>query len=339
MPATLLETRTILPDVPRVGYDVHLCPFPGSLYACLQYLGDLCDYDYIMGVTGAAFRRLWNRDDGGNIDLSYFGNEPHRRIFAALGYEWRIIPAEKEAMVAAIVESIAQGKPAISFGIIGPPEAGIVAGYAEGGDVVYGWSYFQEEKDRYYEKRDWFETMDKNAGKGLILIGDKKTARLPDRTVLLASLPWAIDLARTVHYPGLPEHVGGLAAYDAWADALEVDADYPGDDGKVLETRVMVHGDQVVMLEERRSAAAYLRQMAKAVPEVAGDLDAAAAYYEEAATFAGKVWRWGPSMGREAQQGLADAQTRRSFAGQIRAAKAKESQAVAHLERALVALH
>jgi hypothetical protein len=66
----------VLDGVPRIGFDVHMCPFPGSLYACLEYLGDPCDYDYLMGVTGAAFRRFWNRDDGGNIDLSYLGDEP-----------------------------------------------------------------------------------------------------------------------------------------------------------------------------------------------------------------------------------------------------------------------
>jgi hypothetical protein len=73
--------------VPRIGFDVHMCPFPGSLHACLEYLGDPCDYDYLMGVTGAAFRRLWNRDDGGNVDLSYLGDEPFRRAFEALGHE------------------------------------------------------------------------------------------------------------------------------------------------------------------------------------------------------------------------------------------------------------
>ena len=33
----------VLEDVPRIGYGIHLCPFPGSLYACLQHLGDPCE--------------------------------------------------------------------------------------------------------------------------------------------------------------------------------------------------------------------------------------------------------------------------------------------------------
>ena len=66
--------KAVLEGVPRIGYDVHMCPFPGSLYACLAYLGASPDYDYLMGVTGAAFRRFWSRDDGGNVDLFYLGD-------------------------------------------------------------------------------------------------------------------------------------------------------------------------------------------------------------------------------------------------------------------------
>jgi hypothetical protein len=164
--STSHSSRLVLEGVPRIGedVDVHLCPFPGALYAYLEYVGDPQDYDYLMGVTGAAFRRFWNRDDGGNIDLSRLGDEPFRRVFDALGYEWHKVPAGKEAMIQAIKASLAQGRPAISFGIVGPPEAGLITGYAEDGAALYGWSYFQDQREHYYEQRDWFETMDKNAG-------------------------------------------------------------------------------------------------------------------------------------------------------------------------------
>ena len=94
--------RAVLEGVPKVGYDVHCCPFPGTLMACMQYLGTPSSYDYLMGVTGAAFRRFWNRDDGGNVDLMYLVPEPHQRAFAALGYGFRTVPNEKAAMIQAI---------------------------------------------------------------------------------------------------------------------------------------------------------------------------------------------------------------------------------------------
>ena len=331
--------RVILEGVPRIGYGIHLCPFPGSLSACLEYLGDPCDYDFLMGVSGAAFRRLWERDDGGNVDLMYLAPEPHRRVFEALGYRWRTVPREKGQMVAAIRDSLARGRPVIAFGIIGPPEAGIVAGYERGGEVLHGWSYFQDgAKQGYYRLDGWLEKMSEGPPFGLIVMGGKRESRPSRREVLASSLEWAVDLARRSNRPGLPNHVCGLAAYDAWADALEVDADYPADDLKALQTRAMVHCDQVVMLHERGSAAAFLRQLADVAPEATERLSAAAALYDEVAAAGSKVWRWKHWMQPEAHKAMAHAATRREFAKQIRAAAAKESQAVEHLEAALAAL-
>lgn len=173
--------------------------------------------------------------------------------------------------------------------------------------------------------------------KGLIIVGDKRPARPAPRDVFIGSLEWAIDLERTTHRTSLPNHIGGLAAYDTWADALEIDADYPVDDAEVLFNRVMVHGDQCTMLYERRYAAGYLRQIAHSVPEAAGALTAAAALYEAASVSGNKLWPWGHDMGAEAQQGLAAAATRRELAGHIRAIKGKEAEAVEHLEQALAA--
>jgi len=336
-----IAQKLILQGIPRIGYDIHLCPFPGALDAYLKYVGDPQDYDYLMGITGAAFRRLWNRDDGGNIDLSHLGDGPFRRVFDILGYEWRQVPAEKQAMIQAIKTSLAQGRPAISFGIIGPPEAGLVTGYAEDGAVLYGWSYFQDQRERYYEQRDWFETMsiNKDRSKSLILVGDRLPARPAAREVLVTSLEWALDLARTAHRANLPEHLCGLAAYDAWADALEVDADYPANNGGTMGARIMIHGDQYVMIEERHEAARFLRRMKTVAPRAAADhLEAAAALYNQVGDSVTLLWPWPIDPGAGAMQALADARTRRALARHVRAARDKEAEAVEHLEAVLAIL-
>lgn len=333
--------RQILAGVPRIGFDIHLCPFPGTLDAYLKYVDDPQDYDYLMGISGAAFRRLWNRDDGGNVDLLHLGDEPFRRVFDALGYEWRKVPADREAMIQAIKASLAQGRPAIALGIIGSPEAGLVAGYAEDGAVLYGWSYFQDQRERYYEQRDWFETMsmNKDRSKSLILVGDRLPARPAAHEVLVASLEWALDLARTAHRPNLPEHLSGLAAYDAWADALEVDADYPANNGETMGARIVIHGDQYVMIEERHEAARFLRRMKRVAPRAAADhLEAAAALYNQIGDSVTLLWPWPIDPGAGAMQALADARTRRALARHVRAARDKEAEALDHLERALAEL-
>ncbi len=345
------EASLILKDVPRLSFGVHMSPFPGSLYACLTYAGEPADYDLIMGFTGAAFRRFWDRDDGGNIDLSYLGDEPFRRVFWALGYAWEKVPAQKAAMIAGVKQSLTQGKPAISFGIIGPPEAGLVTGYEEDGLVLHGWSYFQDwpeyhqPSDANYTTRDWFEAMDRNAGKGLIIVGDRIATRPAPRDLLVSSLEWAIALERTpvrsIPRTSHPDHVAGLAAYDAWADALEVNADYPAGNPEVLGIRVMVHGDQCTMTCERHNGGAFLRKMIATVPDLEPDAVAhlqAAADLFDADDRMSVLWRWGYDMGPNAQQGLARPETRRTIATAIREIRAREEIAVVHLEKALSVL-
>jgi hypothetical protein len=330
--------QLVLENVPKIGYGVHLCPFPGSLYAVLQYLGDPVDYDYLMGVTGAAFRRLWNRDDGGNVDLMYFSPDPYARAAEALNRDLEPVRCHDQAeMLAALRDSLGRQHPVLAFGIIGPPECGIVTGYEEGGEVLRGWSYFQDAAvPGYYAKRNWYEEGKWAGDIGLILVGDRRRWSGPTpRAVLVSSLRWAVDLARIARRAAFPDHVCGLSAYEAWAEGLEVDADYPSEDAKVMGTRVMVHGDQCVMLEERHSAARYLRQVLDAAPEAAEELKSAADLYDEVAACGGKIWLWGGDMGADAVKGLGDPDTRHEIARNIRLAGEKEAQAVEHLEQAL----
>jgi len=337
-PVSEFPKRAVLEGIPKIGYGVHLSPFPGSLYAVLKYLRDPCEYDYIMGVSGAAFRRTWKYDDGGNIDISYFGEEPFKAILDALGYQYRMVPPKDRAeMVRAIKESIAKGRPVLAFGVIGPPECGIVAGYDRDGDVLIGYSYFQDPKlPGYYEQADWFGKSDWDGlTAGLIVLGDRNP-KPKDHGVLISSLERAIRFERMKTLKN--DHLAGLAALDGWAQGLESDADYPKDDTRVLDLRRMVHGDQCIMLEERREAAKYLRRMAKVAPEVADDLTAAATLYDQTADQGGKLWPWRPDADADANRGLADPATRRDMAHAVRIAKERETRAVEQLEAAYAKL-
>ena len=102
-----IPERAVLEGVPRVGFEVRLCPFPGCLESCMRYLGEPVDYDQLMGVTGAAFRRIWNRDDGGNVDLMYLRPEPYQRAASLLGRTLTTVTESRDAMIAAI--AIANG--------------------------------------------------------------------------------------------------------------------------------------------------------------------------------------------------------------------------------------
>ncbi len=342
----------VLEGVPRIGFDVRLCTLPGSVESVMTYLKEPVDYDTLMVVSGASFRLAFNKDDGGNVDLLYFSPEPQRRIFDALGFECQGISwADKGKMIAAIKASLAAGKPVIACGIVGPPEAGIVAGYEQGGETLRGHSYFPpgNKLPGYYTQHDWYARHLKegaadgqlgptSAGPGLIVLGGRKP-RPSDRQLLIASLAWAIDLARTAHRSHLPNHVCGLAAYDALMAALQIDADYPKVDPAVLETRAMVYSDQMMMLSDRASAARYLRKAAELAPEAADELNGAAGELANLSRLQG-LWPWKSHWFKDAevQQGIADPATRRTLVSNIRRCRDLEARAIEHLEQALAIL-
>ena len=332
--------RLVLDGIPRIGFDIHLSPFPGSLYALLEYLHDPRDYDYLMGVTGAAFRRLWNRDDGGNVDIWKLGMTPFCLAFDALGYAWHTLPTDKEGLFSAVKASLASGVPPISFGVFGPPEAGIVSGYDQNGGVLFGWSCFQPDRSQYYEKSDWYETMQKGGpiGWNWIVIDGKKPAAPPEREVLVTALKWALDLECNSRRPETPDHICGLAAYDGWAGGLEVDEDFPQDHLDILGVRAMIHGDQCIMLEERREAARFLRRMKTVDPQAAKYLEDAAELYEQVGELVTLLWPWPADTHDVAMQALADPRQRRDLAEYIRTAREKETRAVACLEKALAVI-
>jgi hypothetical protein len=341
------DVRLVLVDVPKIGYYVRPCPFPGAVESLLGFIKEPVSYEYLMGVTGAAFRRVWDRDDGGNVDLMYFHPEPHRRLFEALGFGYRVVPrTDRDSMITAVKASIAAGMPVIAFGIIGPPEAGLVTGYDQGGDILLGHSYFDftpRPSGGYYEQSDWHKQMD-SGSIGMIVLGERRPRPEP-RKVLITSLEWAIDLALRPQRREIPDHTCGLAAYEGWAMGLEVDADYPRNNGEVLRTRAMVYGDQAVMLGERVHAAAFLRDMVDIVSDashtsqVVDELHAAADLYDEVGKTSG-MWPWKAKdpHGEVVQQGLSDDAFRRSAAKRVRTAAKNETRAVEHLEKALAVL-
>ncbi len=338
-PRQAIEGRLVLEGVPRIGFHRHLSPTPGSVYALLEYLGETPAYDYLMGASGAAFRRACEKMDGGNIDLMRYGMAPFKRLFEALAFDYTITGWQsRQAVLDVIKTSLAAGRPALAFGIVGPPECGLVTGYLRDGEALIGWSYFQEpDSPGYYEQSDWFEQAPKQEAAVMTL--GARVPRPAPREVVASSLKWAVELARMPVLPDHPDHSAGLSAYEAWAAGLEADEDFPAGNDEALAYRVMIHGDQCVMLAERRNAAGFLRWAAEVLPEVETELLAAADLYHQAADDCAGLWPWGMDMDDPViKRDLVNREFRLSLAAHIRAISLKEAEAVALLEQALTRL-
>ena len=346
------QPSKILEGVQRIywGGTPCLC-FVGSVVSSLRYLGEEVTGDYAMGVSGGAFKDFWIPPwDGGNCDLLMIGDEPIRRTFAALGYDHTIVrPPDgataaqiKDLLQPLIVSQIDAGQPVIAIGVVGPPEACVITGYEQGGDVLRGWSYFQENRDAYFRSDNWFESCN-----GIILIGEKTGAPAP-RQVLQDTLEWAIALIGVPQYPresdSKPRLISGIAAYEAMAQALEREAEWQFtlDDSETMELRCFaISNDGVHLLQcERAVAARFLDTMAEHGLPGADELRKAAAVYRQEVTILADASTLAPFSFAPywERRKLLDPDHRRQLARLVREAKACEESALDHLERAHQAL-
>ena len=364
--------RVVLEGVPRVGFwDPEVSegrcpediPFPSCLRAWLEYRGENlgcrhatvegadwglgCAYAYLVGTSGTGFFLSWKPGwHGGNLDVRHMSEDPlapFDHAFASISYAYEYVGKEEygeDDFRRRIMESIAdRGHPVLALGVIGPPECCLVTGYDEGGDVLVGWNYFQGdpalqddvtfEPSGYFRKVEWFKDTE-----CLILLGEKE-ATPSFSHVYRDALSWALTVMRT---PVTGEdRRNGLMAYEAWADQLLRDADFP-DDISVLRQRYMVHNDAVGMVAEGRwYASLFLAHIAQQEWKMAEDLYRAAAYCASEHALMWKVWEvtGGPGYGDEHAEKLADPQARCQIASLILQARDKDARAADHIERAL----
>ncbi len=381
--------RKVLEGVPRVNFyeGGKRCPediiLPSVMRAILEYLGEedygckhclaqnpdckiLCTYAHLVGVSGAASFLSWKEGwHGDNVAIFYMSDDseaPSRRIFEAVGYAYETLEPSKcgqngdesAPFRQAIIESINRGVPIIGYGIIGPPEAAIITGYDEGGDVLVGWSFFQNssefnqgvefEPSGPFRKRGWLEDT-----ACLHVIGEKQ-AKPPLAETVRDALAWMLRVTRTPMVkpePDAPEWYqhrhNGLAAYDAWAEHLLQDDDFPADDEAVLRGRYQIHTDAVgTVAEARWYGSVFLAEIADnfvAGPRRPGTSDHvlhAAACYAAEHDLMWKIWDLAGGISNpDAYRSMTDPAVRRAMADIIHQAREQDAIAADHIEQAL----
>jgi hypothetical protein len=336
--------RAVLEGVECIGWGRTACLcFVGSVEATMRYIGEEVTTDYMMGISGGAFKILWGMPwCPANCDILLMGDEPIERTFAHLGYDYTRFAnhtgedpdATKELWRREIISSIDKSVPAIIQGPVGPPECSVVAGYDRGGEVLYGWSYFQKDHSEYFQSSDWFEK-----SVGLIVVGRKNAEPAPNQ-VLRGSLDWAIKLARTPQFEWEQEGplLSGLAAYDAFARALERDEEFPPESPDLLEVRwyAIANDGAYLMTCKRNMAAKFLNGLPGWDFPCPLELLQAADAYQQVSDTWGEVCKLlpGDKSPEDKWRKLCDRVLRREMARLVREARTYEEQAVAYLEQA-----
>lgn len=366
--------RVLLTGVPRVRFheggprcpeDI---PLPACVRACLEYLGDprfgcrhesgcqpgclaTCSYAYAIGVSGAASFLAWGpgwRAD--NLDIRRSSDDPDvafREALAGVGYACEVLRTashDEAACRARVLESLAvHRRPVIALGVAGPPVSSLVTGYDEQGDVLIGWSFFQEmppfrngleyEPSGEFRARNWY-----GGSEAFVVIGEP----LPDfdfRAAHRRALHRMVSIARRPPAPGRVP--AGLAAYAAWVEALlEDDGQLEDGDEAALRTRFAVHDSTVGYLAECRwYGAQFLLQASddRATHyRLAEHLLRAAACYAAEHALMWDAWGLTGGLGHpEGYRRLADVKVRRGLAEVILRARDLDAEATSHIEAAL----
>jgi len=277
-----LKNENILHGVPKVYYGAFggITPFPICLKSVSDYLGDELDYMFAIVACGGAFRFAWDTTgwDGGNVGISHTYNDseiPYRNGITALGRNFKMLWREgngmgkpgngtKDDFKVFIKEQIDAGKPLISLGPVGPPEAGIITGYRDGGEILLGWSLFQWDKKTFTDEGYFFtdKWWDSNDFFGVMSLGDITATRISTKQIIKNAIS-ALDGRQE------GKHAKGIAAYNAWKNALlntsECDFNIMPDWGQSLV--MMCQGDATdCLIDGRKNAHMFFKKLSSENP-------------------------------------------------------------------------
>jgi len=343
-----MSGEKILRGVPKASYGAFggITPFPVCLKAVSDFLGGELDYTYAIVACGGAFRFAWNTAewDGGNVDimLAYdCPSVPFRQGIEALGREFTMLWREestKEDFKFFIKEQLDAGKPVISLGPVGPPEAGILTGYRDNGDTLLGWSVFQDWEKLELHEEGYFITdawWGENDFIGVMALGDICAPRWDAKQIIANGIA-ALEGRQEGKY------AKGIAAYDAWKKAiLAADKKDFAMDCMGMNLVMMCQGDATdCLVDGRKNACKYFRALAQEHPEQPLYDEIAEQFGIVAKTIHEKIYKAlrGHHRGKKQVRALRKVRVRRKIGTYIDVMRAADERALALMKELLAVL-
>lgn len=252
----------LLKDVPPLRFgEGRECSFPAALAAATR-----TEYDWLMGCSGAAFEATIDLEGFDPLAATPRDPDTLARAARAAGVRLDDVPPPyddelRELVAARIREAVDEALPPLIRGAVGPPEYGLIVGYAAA-DRFLVRTYF--DKDAKPSEIGWPDFIDAEHGAPVFL--DRATA--PDRAIA----------AREGIDAGLARAPASEAALGGWAAALRDDARWT--DAKHAGAAAFAdHAMRVVLADKRRAAARFLRSLRSLFATAGGDLLRAAESY------------------------------------------------------------
>ena len=216
MNSELIETeeKKFIDGIPPMNYGENKDnTFVRSVQLSLNALGENYSYDYLMGITGAAFRIQFDPGWCPSSADATCGFDVSHEIFKSLGYSARFKRINHnsfqdiKALYSEIKIQIDLGRPIVAINLMGDMEWGIITGYLKNEPGLLCRT-FNDESEEY--------SIAKHAPWLNFFISNKN----PDFTqsnLFTRSLKLAIMLANTRKFE---EYYSGFAAYDKWIEKI-----------------------------------------------------------------------------------------------------------------------
>ncbi len=226
----------------------------GALTVAMNAIGEDVTYDYLMGISGAAFRlhRYGWCPSAPDASVGFNHANPAMRV---LGYKIVGIPSSSEKpedvekVRKAVMESIDRGYPVLAIDLKEVPDWGVIVGYADGGKEFLCRTYYDKtEECSKAEKWPW-----------VVDIIKEKTDKPDTKESILKSLEIAVEVANTEKYGN---YFSGFAAYEDWIINLLDDSTFESIDREKLGS--MTHANAwsySSLIDAREAAVKYLHSI------------------------------------------------------------------------------
>jgi len=247
----LIETKEsiYIPNIQRLewGKNTDISLIKSAQFA-LNALGENYSYEFLMGISGAAFRFHFNADWCPSAGDATTGFDVSNVLFKSLGYEYELNKIDDNSfddirfLYKKIIVQINKGIPIVAINLKVCPEWGIITGYLKNKPGILCRTYF-DESDEYSlaEHAPWLS----------FFIG-KKGKPLDEDEIFKNSLKIAIQLAKTDEFG---DYKSGFSAFEKWIDELKT-ANSKG--FKEIEVNLTLF---YYLIDARQSAVKYLMSM------------------------------------------------------------------------------
>jgi hypothetical protein len=217
MKSRVIETKdkVFIENIPRLEWGRNTDnSFVRSVQLSLNALGENYTYEFLMGISGSAFRLHFNPDWCPSSADSTTGFDVSKILFKSLAYKCELHSIDDnkfndiKSLYQKIITQINLGIPIIAINLKVCPEWGIITGYLKNKPGILCRTYF-DKTDEYTlaERAPWLT----------FFIGEKGES-LDKNTLFKNSLKIAVQLAKTNEFG---DYKSGFSAFEKWIEELK----------------------------------------------------------------------------------------------------------------------